>query len=181
MVKFPYQKILPIVSSDFFYIVNKIQPITVEDCLYYRDYTNILIHKVIIFIVLNKINLHIFRKKNITTIIDMLNIRYRNRLLWLDKFRLSTIIGLNGRGTYVVGQFANFKNLKIIKENYNKPKIKKIINSKKTLKYKKGNGLINYSNNIKFDHIKSNKILNISDKINKQLPERWQYSRRYDT
>jgi len=90
MVKFPYSgKILSNILSDFFISTNNQQPITVEDCIYSRDYTKMFLHKLLLSLKKKKINISSLKIKNINYIVSLVNFKFLNRFLWFSQKKIN--------------------------------------------------------------------------------------------
>lgn len=187
MLKFPYNKVIPLVSSDFFYILNKIQPITLEDCLYYRDYTTIFIQKILTYLYLGKVSVHLLRKKNINYISDIVNLKATGRLYWAKNYSISVNPALVFRNLSV-----NVEKLK--QRNYKYRADKELrwvgvsaVTNKKLKKIKNNNFIRKLNHQNKDFQFLNSKLLSkfnfgIKNSKNSEvmIQDTWQYIRRYD-
>lgn len=84
-LKYPYFKVIPLLSNDFFIVLDSTQPITVEDCLYYRDYTSLFIHKVIFFIKKRSLSVGLVKEYSNDMLVRVVNFKFFNRFVWFNK------------------------------------------------------------------------------------------------
>lgn len=101
---YPYSNIVPEVFYDFFIILDKTQPITIEDCLYFRDYTKFFLHKLIFFIKKKKLTLGFVKSSSMSKIVSTVNFKFLNRFVWVE-FIFSKVNNSFSKISYAVNNF----------------------------------------------------------------------------
>jgi len=171
----PYRTSLARISHDFFLIINKIQPITVEDCFYFREYSSYFFHKLTFCVRSNRISVSTIKNKKLIYLSKLINFRFFNRIVWIKNKRLryNFYFGYNKFTDSNKVLFKHFKKIKIYTNKINNKNLYyKNLKNKMNLELKILNSSI--SDNITENILKKENLAEIKS-------QHWTSIERYET